>query len=86
MFNLTQEPVIPFKVIVLLLVHFMEQRFHCKAYKDLIEIQELGFVVSFFKVLQLLIDGDIESNPGSVTGAPKSRKASKRIFNFTQQK
>ena len=51
-------------------------------YKDFLEIQELGFDVSFLKVLQLLIDGDIESNAGPFTGTPKSRKAKKKKKNI----
>ena len=59
---------------------------HCKACKDLIEIQKLGFDVSFLKVSQLLVDGDIELNPVPVTGTPIGRKAKKRTFSFFPQK
>ena len=59
----------------------------CRTYKELVEIQELGFDVSFLKVLQLLKDDNIESNPGPVPGPlPKGRKAKKRTFNFTPRK
>ena len=62
----------------------------CRKYKELVEIQELGFDVRFLKVLQLRKDDNIESNPGPVTGPvtflPKGRKAKKRTFNFTPQK
>ena len=59
---------------------------HCKAYKDSVEIQELGFEGSFLKVSQLFVDGNIDSNPGPATGMSKGRKAKKRTFNFTPQK
>ena len=58
---------------------------HCKAYRDLVDIQELGFDVSFLKVLQLFVDDDIESNLGPTSGMSKGRKARKRTFNITPQ-
>ena len=62
-----------------LLKYKIYKQCHCKAYKDLVEIQELGFDVSFLKLSQLLADGDIKSNPGPVTGTPKGRKANSVI-------
>ena len=39
---------------------------------------ELVYDVSFLKILQLIVDGDIESNPGPTPkGTPKGRKAKK---------
>lgn len=84
---------IPFKVITfigafywtVLLKFKIYEQCHCKAYRDLVDIQELGFDVSFLKVLQLFVDDDIDSNLGPTSGMSKGRKARKRTFNITPQ-
>ena len=55
---------------------------HCRRYKEFVEIEKLGFDVSFLKVSQLLLDDNIESNPGRAKYTPKGRKAKKATFNF----
>ena len=43
----------------------------------------LVYDVSFKKLLQLIVDGDVESNPGpsnTVTGVPKGRKTKRTTF------
>ena len=43
----------------------------------------LVYDVSFQKLLQLIVDGDVESNPGpsnTVTGVPKGRKTKRTTF------
>ena len=44
---------------------------------------ELAYDVSFQKLLQLIVDGDVESNPGpsnTATGVPKGRKTKRTTF------
>lgn len=55
----------------------------CRRYKEFVEIEKLGFDVSFLKVSQLLLDDNIGSNPGRAKYTPKGRKAKKATFNFT---
>ena len=44
---------------------------------------ELVYDISFLKLLQLIVDGDIESNPrpsNTPTGTPKGRKTKRNFF------
>ena len=50
---------------------------------------ELVYDVSFLKILKLIVDGDVESNPGPTntpTGTPKGRKAKRTTFNFSTRR
>ena len=50
---------------------------------------ELVYDVSFLKLLLLIVDGDVESNPGpsnTPTGKQKGRKTKKTTFNFARKK
>ena len=49
----------------------------------------LVYDVSFQKLLQLIVDGDVESNPGpsnTPTGKQKGRKTKKTAFNFARKR
>ena len=48
---------------------------------------ELVYDISFLKLLQLIVDGDVELNPEPLnipTGTQKCRKTKKTIFNFAR--
>ena len=50
---------------------------------------ELVYDISFLKLLQLIVDGDVELNPGpsnTPTGKQKGRKTKKTTFNFARKK
>ena len=50
---------------------------------------ELVYDVSFLKLLLLIVDGDVESNPGpsnTPTGKQKGRKTKKTTFNFARKR
>ena len=54
------------------------------AYKKM----QFQYNVTFLKKLQLILDGDVEVNPGPTNnmGTPKGRKMKKKQFNFTPRK
>ena len=72
----------------------------CRNYKDVtfihwgfgnlnfcISVIELIYDVSFTKLLKLIVDGDVELNPGPTNmNTPKGRKSKKKAFNFTTKK
>ena len=73
----------------------------CRNYEDIIFIHpgfrnldfsiaviELIYDVSFTKLLQLIVDGDVEVHPGPThnKGTPKGRKTKTKNFNFTPNK
>ena len=72
----------------------------CRNYKDAtfihwgfgnlnfcISVIELVYDVSFTKLLQLIVDGDVELNPGPTNmNTPGGRKPKKKTFNFTPKK
>ena len=50
---------------------------------------ELVYDLSFLKLLLLIVDGDVESNPGpsnTPTGKQKGRKTKKTTFNFARKR
>ena len=54
-----------------------------------IAIVELVYDVSFLKLLQLIVDGDVELNLGPLdtpTGTQKGRKTKKTTFNFARKR
>ena len=72
----------------------------CRNYKDVtfihwgfgnlnfcISVIELIYDVSFTKLLQLIVDGDVELNPGPTNmNTPGGRKLKKKTWNFTPNK
>ena len=49
---------------------------------------QVEYIVSFLKQHQLIVDGDVEINPGPTddTQTPKIRKMKKNNFNFTPKR
>ena len=67
--------------------HFVTSEFSEKDLEFCIATIELAFDVSFLKLLQLIVDGDVESNPGPTNNTtPKGRKTKVKNFNFTPKK
>ena len=60
--------------------------YHCITLNSLINLV-VSYDTSSLKRKQLVIDGDVESNPGPTPkGTPKGRKAKKTSFNFNMRK
>lgn len=71
--------------------NYFETREFSEKQKDLefcITTLEVADNVSFLKLLKLIVDGDVEVNPGPThnTGTPKGRKMKNKSFNFTPEK
>ena len=65
--------------------YFQTCEFSEKDLKFCITTIELGYDVSFLKLLQLIVDGDVELNPGPTNTTPKGRQPKKKLFNFASK-